>query len=199
LLGGGDRADGVGDRALRLDPLGGDAEEVALKLRERLRAPAQIRPRGEDAEPRARSVDQNAVEAGQLGRQLSCVGVYHGDVLEAQPLDVLLELARPTLVELHRHDLCRLLGQLGRLSARRSTEVEHSLALLDANRLSGELRSAALRPDATLRQLFGVDALDDAGLAGSDYAHGSLRRLVLRLHESERLLRPPLQPPGLGD
>ena len=69
-----DRADRVDDRAARAHALRGGAEELELELGERLCAPAQVRSAVEDAEAGARSVDERAVEASELGRELAAVG-----------------------------------------------------------------------------------------------------------------------------
>ena len=125
-----DRADGVDDRAAGPHALGGGAQQLELELGQRLRAPAQVGPRREHAEPRARRVDERAVEAGQLGRQRAPVGAGRPDVRRAEPAHVLLELARARLVHLDRDHLA---GEHRRLAARRGAEVEHALARLRAD------------------------------------------------------------------
>src|SRR5215510_11744487 len=61
-----DRADGIDDDAVAPHPLRGDTKEPRLELRERMGAPAQIGPLGEDAEPRAQRVDEHLVEPGEV-------------------------------------------------------------------------------------------------------------------------------------
>src|SRR5437667_109510 len=81
-----------------------DGEQLALQLRQRLPAPAQVRPRREHAEPGARRVDENPVEIAQLLRQRERVRVEHAHVRRAQPLAVLLQLPRPPQVLLDGDD-----------------------------------------------------------------------------------------------
>ena len=142
-----DRADRVDDRAAGPSALGRRAEEVELKLGERRRAPAQVGPRSEDSQARARRVDEGPVEAGQLRRQREPVGVDDAHVRGAEPGDVLLELACPRLVHLDGRHVAR---EHRRLPAGRSAEIEHALPLLRADDEAGELRAAALRPDPAL-------------------------------------------------
>ena len=63
-----DRADGVEDRAARLDACGRDPQQLLLQVRKRLSAPAQVWTRGEDTESGARRVDQYPLESRQLRR-----------------------------------------------------------------------------------------------------------------------------------
>ena len=65
VLVGVDRADRVDDRPAGPDALGRGAQQRELQLGQRLRAPAQVGPAREHAEPRARRVDERAVEAGR--------------------------------------------------------------------------------------------------------------------------------------
>ena len=58
-----ERADGVDDRAAGADALGRRPQQLELELRQRVRAPAQVGARGEDAEAGAGRVDERAVEA----------------------------------------------------------------------------------------------------------------------------------------
>ena len=121
------------------------------------RAPAQVGPAGEHAEARAGRVDEHAVEAGQLRRQLRRVRVHDRDVVGAEAAAVLLQLARAARMELDRDDLAL---ELRRLPARRGAEVERALARTRADGEPGELRAAALRPDQTGGERLLVDALD---------------------------------------
>ena len=68
-----ERADGVDDRAAGPHSFGGGAEERELELGKRRRAPAEVGPLGQDAEARARGVDESAVEADELRRKGSSV------------------------------------------------------------------------------------------------------------------------------
>src|SRR3954451_14834799 len=74
------RADGVDDRPTRLNALRSGLQEPELELRERLRAPAQVGSRPEDAEARARRVHERPVEAGELGWELGRGSVHYGEV-----------------------------------------------------------------------------------------------------------------------
>jgi hypothetical protein len=139
VLGGRDRADGVRDRSVRLHPLGRYAQQLELELGQRLRPPTEVRARCQDAEPRARRVDEHAVEAGQLCRELAGVGVHHRDVGEAQPADAPLELTRAALVQLDRDHLRASLGELRRLPAGSGAQVEHPLPRTRADRCSRQL------------------------------------------------------------
>ena len=89
-----ERADGVDDRPAGPHALGGGAEERELELRERRRAPAQVGPLREDAETRARRVDERAVEAVELRRQRRPVRLDDRDVGAAHRREVLAQLAR---------------------------------------------------------------------------------------------------------
>src|SRR5213593_4394674 len=73
-------ADAVHDRAAWLDALGGRTEERRLKLRERRRAPAQVWAPCEDAEARARRVDERAVESFELRRKGGRVRAHDANV-----------------------------------------------------------------------------------------------------------------------
>ena len=131
------------------------------EAREAAGSPAQVGPGSQHAEARAWRVDQGTVEAGQLGWQLTAVRVDDGHVRGAEPRDVLLELTCPGLVHLDGDDVAR---EHRRLSARRSAEIEHSLARLRADAEPGQLRAAALRPDPTLGERLLVDAVDRIGV-----------------------------------
>ena len=110
-------------------------------------APAEIRPGGEHAEPRAGRVHEHPVEPIELRRELACVGVHDADVGEPEQAHVLVQLARPAGMELDGDDLRCQAGQLRRLPAGCCAQVEHALAGLDAHGGAGQLRTAALRPD----------------------------------------------------
>src|SRR5262245_2953018 len=127
VLGPVQRADGVRDRAARPDARRGDAEEVELQAGQRLGAPAQVRPRVEDAEPRAGRVDEHAVEGAEPVGELERVGVQHRQA-DAEPARVRLQLAHAALVLLDRDDVGAGRGELRRLPARCGAEVEHPLA-----------------------------------------------------------------------
>ena len=80
-----DGADGVEDGAARPHARGRGLQQLELELGQRLGAPAEIGPGCEDAEPRARSVDERPVEARQLLRQSAAVGADDLDVRRSEP------------------------------------------------------------------------------------------------------------------
>src|SRR6185312_3628042 len=106
-------------------------------------------------------------------------------------------------MELDRDDVAL---QLGRFAAWRGAEIERSLTGLRADDEPGELRPAALRPDQPCAKRLLVDpldvqrvgkirvgpAIDVPGLA-TVQPDDPLRRLVLRVHKRERLLRAELR------
>jgi len=131
-----DRADRVDERSAGPDPFGRRAKQRELELRQRLGPPAEIGPLGEDAETRARSVDERAVEPEKLGRQRRAVGLDDGHVRGAHRGEVRAQLARTVRIDLHRGDLA---PELPRLPARRGAEVEHTLAVTGADDETHEL------------------------------------------------------------
>ena len=128
-----------------------------MQLRQRVRAPAQVGAAGEDAEPRARRVDEHAVEAGQLRRQLGRVRIHDRDVVGPETAAVLLELAGAAGMELDRDDLAL---ELRRLPTGSGAEVERALARARADGETGELRAAALGPDQAGVERGLLDAVD---------------------------------------
>src|SRR5581483_10876889 len=110
------------------------------------------------AEAGARRVDERAIEAALV--ELAHVGVDDAHVVRAEAADVLLELARPTGVDLDGGDGA---PKHRRLAARRGAGVEHALALRRVDDERGELRAAALRPDPPGREQAGVDPLHAVG------------------------------------
>src|SRR5205823_9995109 len=117
-----------------------------LQLRQRLRAPAQVRARGQDTETRARSIDERPVVVSELGRQRERVRADNADLRRPESGGVLLELPRASGVFLDGGDLS---GKLRRLAARRGAEIESPVAAVRLHDEAGELRAAALRPDAS--------------------------------------------------
>src|SRR5437763_4989551 len=191
-----ERADGVNDRAAGPHSFGGGAEERELELGKRRRAPAEVGPLGEDAEARARGVDESAVEADELRRKGCSVRLYDRDVGAAHRREVLAELAGARRVDLDRGHLA---AQLPRLPARRSAEVEHALAFARADAEPGELRAAALGPDPSGSDEVRVRAHDakraryvgrfsSRRRVADDESHHRLERLVHRTHQSERTI-----------
>src|SRR5207245_2840627 len=90
-----------------------------------------------------------------------------------------------------------LARELRRLPARGRAEVERAVTRQGADGEPGELRAAALRPDAPLLERPLVDALDAVGpghvgrLAvdlAADEPDDGLQRLVLRSHQGQRCL-----------
>jgi hypothetical protein len=82
-------------------------------------------------------------------------------------------------VNLDRDDLAR---ELGRLAARRGTEVEHPLSRARPDGEAGELGATALRPDEALFDQLGLKVLDDEGVgevgiepSGQASGHGPRR------------------------
>ena len=61
-------------RATRADARRRSPQELELELRQRLATPAKVGPGRQDAEPRARRIHERAIEAGQVGRQITAVG-----------------------------------------------------------------------------------------------------------------------------
>ena len=123
----------------------------------------------------------------------------------AERADVLLELSRPSLVHLDRHDVAR---EHRRLPARRGTEIEHALPCLRADAQRSQLRAAALRPDPALGERLLVDPVDTPGswnvgaLPLDLPAHepdDRLGRLVLGAHQRQRSLLPEVAAPDVPD
>src|SRR3989304_4531656 len=98
--GGSNRPRGPGERGEGLGPPGG---------RGRSR---------EHAEARARSVDENAIEGAEAGRELERIGAEDADVRCAEARGVLLELPGAPGVLLDSDDLARDLCELGGLPPR---------------------------------------------------------------------------------
>src|SRR5919109_1182928 len=197
VLGPVDRADRVGDRPAGADALERGAKELELQARQRLGAPAEVGPRVEAAEPRAGGVDQRPVEARQIGRKLTRVGVDDREAGDAEPPRVLGELARSPGVLLDCDHLGARLRELGRLAPGGGAQVEDAVAWTRADGRSRQLRSAALRPRVPRLEPVRRNGVDDLRPLGSP--HGGLGRLVLRTHEGERVLAAELPPPGLRD
>ena len=190
-----DRADRVDDRAARPHALGGRPQQLELELGQRLRAPAQVGPRSEDAEPRARRVDERAVEAGQLGRQRASVRVDDADVRRRRAGGRSPRARapgprspRPRRPRRRASSPSRPARRRGRARARRGCEPTQSPASCEP-RLCGQI--------SPLRERLLVDALDLAtrpgrpssapvrGLAADESDDGR-GRLVLRAHQRER-------------
>ena len=98
--------------------------------------------------------------------------------------------------------------QLRRLAPGRRADVERALAFTRADREPCQRRAAALRPDAAVLQRDGVHAWDAeyarrvgplAFHLASHKAHRGLGRVVLRVHERDRLLVPEVALPDFGD
>src|SRR5207237_1907376 len=68
-----DRADRVDDRSAWPDSFCGGTQERKLEVGKRLGAPAQVGSRRKHTEAGAGSVDEGAVEAGQIGGQVERV------------------------------------------------------------------------------------------------------------------------------
>ena len=155
-----DRADGVDDRPAGTHALRSCSKELELQVGERFGSPAKIGPAVEDAEPRARRVDQRSVEPGQSRRKLPSVGDDDADARCPEAAHRLLELARARLVDLDRDHLA---GEHRRLAAGRGAEIERALPLARPDDEADELRRGALRPDPALGESGLVDSLDVPG------------------------------------
>ena len=202
-----DRADRVDDRPARPHALGRGAQQLELELGQRLGAPAQVRPPVQDAEPRARCVDERAVEADQLGRKRAAVGDDDAHVRRAEPPHGLLELARARLVDLDRRHLAR---EHRRLAAGRGAEVERRArprvrrprarraATPRSAARSGPRRARPRRPGRRARRR-GSSASGVPSISPRTSRTTGSAGLVLRAHERERLLRAEVAPPRLGD
>ena len=105
-----------------------------------------------------------------------------------------------------------LARELGGLASGSGAQIEHALPIAAGDAEARELGAAALRPDQPLAQSVLVDALDvqrvrqvgirdalDSPFLARVAAHDGLGRLVLRLHQRERLVRSELPPPQLRD
>ena len=176
-----------------------------MQVRKRLRTPAKIGPAGQDPEAGAGRVDERAIEAAELRRQLGGVRADDVNVLRAEPANVLLELAHTALVDLDGGDFA---AEHRGLAAGGGARVEHALAVPRADGERGELRRAALRPYASLFQRTLVDARDairtrNVGRLPVDLAahqpHDRLSGLVLRSHQRERVFLAEIAHPHVVD
>jgi hypothetical protein len=131
-----DRAYRIDDRATGADALRSRTQERELQLGQGHGAPAEIGPAVEDAEARARGVDERAVEPSEVRRELTAVGDDDPDVSRADPLDGRRELTRPPLIDLDRDDVSRKHGGLPTWSR---AEVERPFALARTDREPDEL------------------------------------------------------------
>src|SRR3954451_13812348 len=82
----------------------------------------------------------------ELGRQRERVRADNADLRRPESGGVLLELPRAPGVFLDGGDLSR---KLRRLAARRRAEIESPVAAVRIHDEAGELRAAAMRPDAS--------------------------------------------------
>ena len=178
--------------------LGRRAQQLELELGQRLRAPAQVGPRGEHAEPGARRVDERAVEARQLRRQRRGrrrarrarssrrAGATFSSSSRARASFTSTATTSPASIV-----------ALPPGAAQRSSMRSPSLR---ADGEAGELRAAALRPDrapprAPARRpgrrasAPGMSGSAPAVDLAADEPDDGLRRLVLRAHQRERLVR----------
>src|SRR5207245_10239607 len=115
------------------------------------------------------------------------------------------ELTRAGFVQLDGDNLAR---ELRRLSTRCRAEIERAFSLQRADDETRELRGPALRPDASLRECALVDAIDAVRArdvrrltrwVAAHETYDRLRRLVLRAHQRERVLRAEVAHPHVGD
>src|SRR5262249_48037688 len=150
-----DRAHGVEDGAAGSHASGGSLKELELKIGKRTPPPTEIRPGGEDAQTRTGGIDEGAIEADEVRRQLAAVGVDDADVLGAEQRGVCRQLTGARLVDLHRDPLAR---QHRRLAPGRRAEVERTLPGESADGEPGQLGAAALRPNPAFRERDLVDA-----------------------------------------
>ena len=147
-----DRADRVDDRAARPHALRGGAEELELQLGQRLGAPAEVGPGGEHAEPRARRVDERAVEPVSSAGSVASVGVRRRGRCRRRAGATFSSSsrARPRSPPPRRPRRASIVVFPPGAAQRSSTRSPGC----DADDEAGELRAAALRPDlAALRAL----------------------------------------------
>ena len=103
---------------------------------------------GDDARPRARRVEQHAVDVAENLRQRSSVVVAHGRVGAPHPLQVRDQGRQTFLLELVREDHARVAHerrQVGGFPAGRRRDVEHALALLRRQSHARQERRRALQ------------------------------------------------------
>ena len=176
-------------------------EELELQPGKRRRAPAEVGTAGEDAEARARRVDERAVEAALV--ELAHVGVDDPDVRDSEALDVLLELARrgPRWSSTAVTSPC----EHRRLRAGSRAGVEDPLAVTRADDERGQLGAPAL-PDAALVVAVDAAALEPVGARDvgrladrRGRADDELGGLVLGAHQRQRLVGAEVAHPGLVD
>ena len=202
-----DRADRVDDRAARPHALGGGAQQRELQLRQRLRAPAQVGPRREDAEPEQGASTSARSKPVELRRELERVGVHDRDVRRAEPArrspparargPRASRRRRPRPRELRR--LAARAPRRGRACARRPARRRRARRAASrgsaARRGRRSSHSGGMRSTRARRRASG----SRSPRTSRDGADDRLRRLVLRPQSARASSAPELAPPGLGD
>ena len=187
------RADRVDDRPARLHALRSRPQELELKLGQRARAPAEVGSPCEDAEPRARRIDERAVEPALV--ELAQVAGHDPHVRRA--FRARASRPRPGCSSTAVTSPCSIAvlppgaAQASRI---RSPGCEPTTS-------ASELRRAAHRPHPRrIDPLHHVGARDVGGLAdGLGGTYLERRGLVLGTHQRERLVSPEVALPDLRD
>ena len=163
---------------------------VELELRQRPRAPAQVGPPGEHAEPGARRVDERAVEPGQLRGQRVASALDDGDVRRRRAARRSPRArargprgARPRRPRRRAASPCRPAPRRGRASARRRALPTASPASCDP-RLCGQMRPSASACSSTRSTRYAPGtSVGSPRRVAADEPDDGLRRLVLRPHQ----------------
>ena len=184
--------------------IGCGAQERELQLGQRLGAPAEVRPLVEDAEARARRVDERAVEAAKLGRERRARRRRRRGRSSRRAARAFASSsrARPSCFSTATTSPASCVA-LPPGAAQRSSVRSPSRAPTAS---AGEVRAAALRPDPPFGERLLVDARDAVGAGNvrrlavdlaADEPDDGLARLVLRAHERERGVAPEVALPDL--
>ena len=189
---------GRGDRARRVDehPVGSDGARSRRQDRRLLAhhpsdacgrcPPPQVRARLQRSQPRARRVDQHAIERLAVARaRLSGIGDPHADAGRPHAGAGPLQPSRATRMALHGDDLPRAPHEgreVGGLATRRRAQVQHPLSRRRVHRSRDEHGGSRLRHERT-----GAPQRGSMSVKGLVHHHGLFEPgIEVRSHRERR-------------